>query len=63
MVHVSNATRVPFQVLATTVRERQGRLVSYCRVARLDSMVNISELSLAIVRFEGAEDTLALTKR
>lgn len=25
-------------------------------------MVNISELSLAIVRFEGAEDTLALTK-
>jgi len=26
-------------------------------------MVNISELTLAVVRFEGAQDTLALTKR
>lgn len=45
------------------MRERQGRLVSYRRVARLDSMVNVSELTLAVVRFEGAQDTLALTKR
>ena len=28
-----------------------------------DSMVNVSELTLAVVRFEGAQDTLALTKR
>ena len=26
-------------------------------------MVNVSELTLAVVRFEGAQDTLALTKR
>lgn len=42
---------------------RRFELVSYCQVARLDSMVNVSELTLAVVRFEGAQDTLALTKR
>jgi len=26
-------------------------------------MVNVSELTLAVVRFKGAQDTLALTKR
>lgn len=26
-------------------------------------MVNVSELTLAVVRFEGAQDTLALTKK
>jgi len=36
----------------------QRRLVSYCRVARLDSMVNVSELTLAVVRFERAQDTV-----
>ena len=45
-------------------REGMSRTVSIIPLSgEVDSMVNVSELTLAVVRFEGAQDTLALTKR